>query len=60
MPALNATFVESIDAKGTPGVIRHEHVGLGLAVDVEKSDGSRTLVVPVHQGRRHAGLPLAS
>jgi 2-oxoglutarate dehydrogenase E1 component len=45
-PALNATFVDSIDEKGTPGVIRHEHVGLGLAVDVEKSDGSRTLVVP--------------
>ena len=46
VPSMNATFVEAIDAKGTPGVIRHEHVGLGLAVDVQKSDGSRTLVVP--------------
>ncbi len=46
VPALNATFVESIDERGTPGVVRHQHVGLGLAVDVEKSDGSRTLVVP--------------
>ena len=34
VPALNSTFVASIDEKGTPGVIRHEHVGLGLAVDV--------------------------
>jgi len=46
VPSLNASFVESIDTKGTPGVIRSEHVGLGLAVDVEKSDGSRTLMVP--------------
>jgi len=45
-PAMNATFVEKIDAKGTPGVIRHDHVGLGLAVDVEKSDGTRSLMVP--------------
>ena len=42
---------------GKPRVVRHEHVGLGLAVDVEKSDGSRTLLVPGHQGRRHARLP---
>jgi 2-oxoglutarate dehydrogenase E1 component len=31
---------------GNPVVVRHEHVNLGLAVDVEKSDGSRTLLVP--------------
>jgi multifunctional 2-oxoglutarate metabolism enzyme len=47
VPALNATFVEAIDDKGTPGVVRHEHIGLGLAVDVERSDGSRNLMVPV-------------
>ncbi|MGH9172194.1 MAG: multifunctional oxoglutarate decarboxylase/oxoglutarate dehydrogenase thiamine pyrophosphate-binding subunit/dihydrolipoyllysine-residue succinyltransferase subunit [Acidimicrobiales bacterium] len=46
VPALNSSFVEDIDGKGTPGVVRHEHVGLGLAVDVEKSTGGRTLVVP--------------
>ena len=50
VPALNASFVADSDAKGTPGVVRHEHVGLGLAVDVEKSDGSRTLLVPVVRG----------
>ena len=42
---MNSTFVEGGDGK--PWVVRHEHVNLGLAVDVEKSDGSRTLVVPV-------------
>jgi 2-oxoglutarate dehydrogenase E1 component len=47
VPALNSTFVDAVDAKGTPGVRHHEHVGLGLAVDVEKRDGSRNLLVPV-------------
>ncbi len=47
IPSMNATFVEAVDAKGTPGVIRHEHVGLGLAVDVERPDGTRNLLVPV-------------
>ncbi len=46
VPALNATFVEKVGDKGAPGVIHHKHVGLGLAVDQEKSDGSRTLLVP--------------
>ena len=46
VPALNATFVENADGTGKPGVIHHKHVGLGLAVDQEKSDGSRTLLVP--------------
>jgi len=45
VPAMNAAFVADADGKGTPGVLRHEHVGLGLAVDVEKS-GGRTLLVP--------------
>ena len=34
----------SVDGK--PGVVRHEHVNLGLAVDVEQPDGTRTLLVP--------------
>jgi 2-oxoglutarate decarboxylase len=45
MPVMRSTF--TTDADGKPRVIRHEHVNLGLAVDVEKSDGSRTLLVPV-------------
>jgi len=43
--AMARTYVEGPDGK--PRVIHHDHVGLGLAVDVEKSDGSRSLVVPV-------------
>ncbi len=50
VPAMNATFVPDADGKGTPGVVRHRHVGLGLAVDVEKADGSRTLLVPCITG----------
>ena len=46
VPAMNAAFVADADGKGTPGVIRRRHVGLGLAVDVEKSGGNRTLLVP--------------
>jgi 2-oxoglutarate decarboxylase len=47
IPSLNATFVDAVDKKGTPGVRRHEHVGLGLAVDVQRPDGTRNLLVPV-------------
>ena len=46
VPALNAAFVEQAGDAKKPGVIHHKHVGLGLAVDQEKSDGSRTLLVP--------------
>ena len=45
VPVMNATFQE--DADGKPHVLRNEHIGLGIAVDMEKSDGSRTLLVPV-------------
>ncbi|NLV56788.1 MAG: multifunctional oxoglutarate decarboxylase/oxoglutarate dehydrogenase thiamine pyrophosphate-binding subunit/dihydrolipoyllysine-residue succinyltransferase subunit [Acidimicrobiales bacterium] len=45
VPALNHTYVEGGDGK--PRKIANVHVNLGLAVDVEKSDGSRTLLVPV-------------
>jgi multifunctional 2-oxoglutarate metabolism enzyme len=46
VPALNAAFVADAGGSGKPGVIHHKHVGLGLAVDQEKSDGTRTLLVP--------------
>jgi multifunctional 2-oxoglutarate metabolism enzyme len=45
MPAMGNTYVEGPDGK--PRVVRHEHVNVGLAVDLAKPDGSRTLVVPV-------------
>ena len=47
VPSMNASFVEAVDAKGNPGVRHHEHVGLGLAVDVTRPDGTRNLLVPV-------------
>ncbi|MHB1597710.1 MAG: multifunctional oxoglutarate decarboxylase/oxoglutarate dehydrogenase thiamine pyrophosphate-binding subunit/dihydrolipoyllysine-residue succinyltransferase subunit [Acidimicrobiales bacterium] len=46
VPALNARFVEDADGKGTPGVVRHEHVGLGIAIDLERPGGGRSLLVP--------------
>ncbi len=45
VPALNNHYAEGADGK--PRLVHQEHVGLGLAVDMEKSDGTRTLVVPV-------------
>jgi multifunctional 2-oxoglutarate metabolism enzyme len=45
VPAMGRTYTTGPD--GDPRVVRHDHVGLGMAVDVEKSDGSRTLLVPV-------------
>ena len=49
VPSLNSTFVAGPEDDPTtlPAVIHHEHVALGIAVDLEKSDGSRTLMVPV-------------
>ncbi|HET7487161.1 MAG TPA: multifunctional oxoglutarate decarboxylase/oxoglutarate dehydrogenase thiamine pyrophosphate-binding subunit/dihydrolipoyllysine-residue succinyltransferase subunit [Acidimicrobiales bacterium] len=44
VPAMRSVFVRRPD--DTPAVARPEHVGLGIAVDVEKTDGTRTLVVP--------------
>jgi len=43
MPVMKSSYA-LVDGK--PGVLRHEHVNLGLAVDVEKTDGGRTLLVP--------------
>jgi multifunctional 2-oxoglutarate metabolism enzyme len=45
VPVMNNTFLEGPD--GEPRIVHNGHVGLGLAVDMEKKDGSRSLVVPV-------------
>jgi 2-oxoglutarate dehydrogenase E1 component len=50
VPALNRSFVASTGERGAPGVRRPAHVGLGLAVDLERPDGSRTLLVPCIAG----------
>jgi 2-oxoglutarate dehydrogenase E1 component len=43
VPSLNAHFAT---VAGKPGVARPPHVNLGLAVDVQKRSGSRSLLVP--------------
>ena len=42
--AMNSVFAAGSD--GRPRMVRNPHIGLGVAVDVERSDGSRTLMVP--------------
>ncbi len=44
VPAMRNTY--TTDASGNPQIVRNPHVGLGIAVDVKKADGSRSLVVP--------------
>ncbi|MEQ1873152.1 MAG: multifunctional oxoglutarate decarboxylase/oxoglutarate dehydrogenase thiamine pyrophosphate-binding subunit/dihydrolipoyllysine-residue succinyltransferase subunit [Ilumatobacteraceae bacterium] len=44
-PNLNNTFVAGADGK--PRLLRNPHINMGLAVDVDKGDGTRTLIVPV-------------
>ena len=44
VPNLNNSFVEGSD--GSPRIVRNPHVGLGIAIDMEKRDGSRSLIVP--------------
>ena len=45
VPNMRNTFVHGDDGK--PRLQRNETINLGLAVDVAKGDGTRTLVVPV-------------
>ena len=42
-PGMNDAYAE---AEGRPQRVRKPHVNLGIAVDVTKKDGSRTLLVP--------------
>ncbi|GLW06265.1 alpha-ketoglutarate decarboxylase [Microtetraspora sp. NBRC 13810] len=43
MPEMNYSYAEE---DGKPVLVKPEHVGLGLAIDVQKSDGTRQLLVP--------------
>ena len=45
VPNMKNGFVEGDDGK--PRLIRHDHVNMGLAVDVDNGDGTRNLIVPV-------------
>lgn len=44
MPEMNTGY--DTDEKGKPVQLRPEHVNFGLAIDLQKSDGSRQLLVP--------------
>jgi 2-oxoglutarate dehydrogenase E1 component len=44
VPTMNSTYLEGPDGK--PRIQRHDQIGLGVAIDVTKSDSSRTLLVP--------------
>ena len=48
VPNLKNVYV--VDGDGKPQLQRHTNVNLGLAVDVDKGGGQRTLVVPVLKG----------
>ena len=48
VPNMKNVFVA--DADGRPQLQRHTNVNVGLAVDVDKGNGQRTLVVPVLKG----------
>ncbi|MDR1799680.1 MAG: 2-oxo acid dehydrogenase subunit E2, partial [Bifidobacteriaceae bacterium] len=43
MPEMNTAYGE---AEGKPAMLHHEHVGLGIAIDLTKADGTRQLLVP--------------
>ncbi len=45
VPGLNNVY--KTDDDGKPVLIRSPHINLGIAVDQQKSDGSRSLIVPV-------------
>ena len=44
VPAMNNTFVT--DAERRPRIVRPDHIGLGIAVDIAHEDGTRSLMVP--------------
>ncbi len=47
MPEMNSGFTE---VDGKPAVHKPEHVNFGLAIDLQKPDGTRTLLVPAIRG----------
>ena len=44
VPAMNNIY--ATDTAGKPRVVRPDHIGLGIAVDIARDDGTRSLMVP--------------
>ena len=44
VPAMNNCY--ATDSAGKPRIVRPEHIGLGIAVDIARDDGTRSLMVP--------------
>ncbi len=44
VPAMNNIYVT--DSAGRPRIVRPDHIGLGIAVDIARDDGTRSLMVP--------------
>src|SRR6266540_5467752 len=43
LPEMNASYVET---NGKPTLVKPQHINLGLAIDMQKPDGTRQLLVP--------------
>ena len=48
MPEMNVGY--TTNDKGKPVVVQPAHIGLGIAIDLQKDDGSRQLLVPSIKG----------
>lgn len=51
IPGMNVGF--GVDEDGKPVIVEHKALNLGLAVDIKKDDGTRTLVVPGIKDANH-------
>ncbi|MFN8015281.1 MAG: multifunctional oxoglutarate decarboxylase/oxoglutarate dehydrogenase thiamine pyrophosphate-binding subunit/dihydrolipoyllysine-residue succinyltransferase subunit [Acidimicrobiia bacterium] len=51
IPAMNVGY--GVDENNKPQIVNHTSLNLGLAVDIKKPDGSRTLMVPGIKNANH-------
>ena len=53
IPSMNVSYAE---VDGKPAVVQHESIGLGIAIDMTKKDGTRQLLVPSIKNAQDDGL----
>jgi multifunctional 2-oxoglutarate metabolism enzyme len=56
LPVMTRSYTEA-ESDGSPQVVDPGQVNLGIAVDVERRDGSRSLMVPCIKGADRLGFP---